>query len=215
LNLMGLTLAVCFCVVGFYAVAMQGQRASEPHRFVVAKDFAPGGALDFTVNAGDVRIVRNLQPSQVRLEVAVTTRQLGPAEAQKRWVKRMEVNGSHATIDLQLPMGRSAGLVTIYVPAATSLVAKMHAGRLTVGGVKGNKDLRVGSGVLTLRVADPAAYQHVRAEVRLGELSDGIFHGKQNGMLGRTMVAEGKGQYQLLLHVGTGELVLTGEDGGL
>lgn len=210
----GLALAMCVCA------AVQGQestslhpRTDEPRRFVVERSLSPGGALDLVVNAGDVRIVRNLQPGKIRLQVEIMSPQLDSARAQQRWVKRIEVEGSHASIDLQLPTGRSAGLVTIYVPPVTSLVVKLHAGRLTVGGVKGDKDLRVGSGMLTLRETDASEYQHVRADVHLGELTDDVFHVKQNGLWGRRLIVEGKGRYQLLLHVGTGDLVLTGEDG--
>lgn len=216
MRLAGLVLVACSCG------ALQGQhsagphpRTDEPRMFVIEKALPEGAALDLVVNAGEVRIVRNLQPGQIRLEVGVTGHQLDPVLAQQRWVKRMNVEGGHAAIDLRLPTGRSAGLVTIYVPPVTTLVVKMQGGSLTVAGVKGDKDLRVESGMLTLRGADPVAYGHVRADVRLGELTDGVFHSKQSGLWGGTLILEGKGRYQLLLHVGAGDLVLTGEDGGM
>ncbi len=89
----------------------------------------------------------------------------------------------------------------------------LHAGKLVVRGVKGNKNLHVGSGDLTLREADPATYASVKAEVGLGELTDGVFHGKEGGVLGREMEVQGKGKYQLYMHLGIGDLQITQEDG--
>jgi hypothetical protein len=187
----------------------------QPRRFLVTKALSPGGTVNFEANDADVRIVRNIEETQIRLEVGVENAHLDPAQAEQRWLKRMDVEGSQASIQLHLPTDRSAGSVTLYVPPVTSLVVTLHSGRLTVNGVKGDKNLTVGTGILTLREADPSVYQHVKAEVSVGRLTDGVFHGKESGLLGRKLIAEGKGPYQLLLHVGNGDIVLTEEDGGL
>src|SRR5664279_3202464 len=179
--------------------------AGQPSRFVIAKPISPGGAVNVYVNNADMRIVRNLDEAQVRLEVEVESGRLEPAQAQQLWLKQFEVVGDKASIQLQLPTDRSAGSVTLYLPALTPLVVKQHAGRLTVNGVKGDKNLNVGSGMLTLREADPSSYLHVKAEVGVGQITNEVFHGKESGLLGRKLVVEGNGLYQLLLHVGNGD----------
>ncbi len=196
--------------------ASQPERAAggQPRRFVVAKAISPGGTVNFDVNDADVRIVRNLDQAQVRLEVEVETVRLEPEQAQHLWLKQFDVEGDKVSIHLQLPTDRSAGSVTLYVPTLISLVVKQHAGRLTVNGVKGDKNLNVGSGTLTLREAEPLSYQHVKVAVGVGQITNEVFHGKESGLLGRTLVVEGGGTYQLLLHVGNGDIFLTPEDGG-
>jgi hypothetical protein len=216
-----------WAVMAVVCVAVQAQQphdtgqltahpiTGEPRRFVVTKALSPDGTVNFDANDADVRIVRNLDQTHIRLEVGVEDARLDPAQAEQRWLKRMDVAGSNASIELHLPTGRSSGSVTLYVPPVTALVVTLHAGRLTVNGVKGDKNLTVGTGMLTLREADPSAYQHVTAEVGVGQLTDSVFHGKESGLLGRKLIVEGKGPYQLLLHVGKGDIELTAEDGGL
>ncbi len=212
-------------VVGIAAIclALQAQQPAsspepaagvQPRRFVIAKAISSGGTVNFDVNDADVRIVRDLDQAQVRLEVEVETGRVEPEQAQQLWLKQFDAEGDKVSIHLQLPTDRSAGSVTLYVPTLTSLVVKQHAGRLTVNGVKGDKNLNVGSGTLTLREADPSSYQHVKVAVGVGQITNEVFHGKESGLLGRTLVVEGSGTYQLLLHVGNGDIFLTPEDGG-
>ena len=104
-------------------------------------------------------------------------------------------------------------MTTLYLPEITSMAVDLHAGKLVVRGVKGNKNLHVGAGALTLREADSATYASVKAEVGLGQLTDGVFHGKEGGMLGREMEVQGPGKYQLYMHLGIGDLQITQEDG--
>lgn len=184
-------------------------------RVVVSREFASGGTVSLRMNSGDLRVIRNTHANELRIEIMIESPKVDPAQARQEWVKRMNVEGDSAAIELKLPSDRIAGATTLYVPVETALKVAMHVGKLVVSGVKGSKDLSVGTGMLTLREAEPSAYKHVKADVSLGEMSDGVFHGKQSGLLGRSLVADGQGSYQLLLHVGTGDLVLTGEDGSL
>src|SRR5450631_602671 len=206
--------AICLVMQAQQPASPSEQTGGQPRRFVIAKSIPPGGTVTFDVNDADVRIVRNLDETQVRLEVKVETGHLDLEQAQQLWLKQFDAEGDRVSIQLQLPTDRSAGSVTLYVPTLTPLVVKQHAGRLTVNGVKGDKNLNVGSGMLTLREADPSSYLHVKAEVGVGQITNEVFHGKESGLLGRKLVVEGSGPYRLLLHVGNGDIVLTPEDGG-
>lgn len=206
--------AICLAVQAQQPASPPERDAGKPRRFVIAKALSPGGTVNFDVNDADVRIVRNLDPTQVRLEVEVETMRLEPEQAQQLWLKQFDAEGDKVSIRLQLPTDRSAGSVTLYVPTVASLAVKQHAGRLTVNGIKGDKNLNVGSGTLTLREAEPSSYLHVKVAVGVGQITNEVFHGKESGLLGRTLVVEGGGTYQLLLHVGNGDIFLTPEDGG-
>lgn len=188
-------------------------RGEESDKVILQKDFAPGGEVDFKVNSGDIRIVRNNEPEQIRLEIHLQTKGFDTSLAVQKWVRTFEVQGDHASILLQLPGSKTVGLTTLYLPETTSMAVDLHAGKLVVRGVKGNKNLRVGSGSLTLREADSAAYASVKAEVGLGQLSDWVFHGKEGGVLGREMEVAGPGKYRLYMHLGIGDLQITQEDG--
>ena len=188
-------------------------RGDDSDKVVLQKPFALGGEVDFKVNSGDLRIVRNQQHEQIRLEIHLQTKGFDTSLALQKWVRTFEVQGNHATISLQLPSNKTVGLTTLYLPEITSMAVDLHAGKLVVRGVKGNKNLHVGAGALTLREADSATYASVRAEVGLGQLTDGVFHGKEVGMLGREMEVQGPGKYQLYMHLGIGDLQITQEDG--
>jgi hypothetical protein len=188
-------------------------RADAADKVVIAKEFASGGAVDFKVSSGDIRIVRNQVPGQIRLEIQLQTKGFDTSLAVQKWVRTFVVEGDHASISLQLPSSKTVGLATLYLPEITSMTVDLHAGKLVVRGVKGNKNLHVGNGALTLREADSATYASVKAEVGLGQLVDGVFHGKESGMLGREMEVQGKGKYQLYMHLGAGDLQITQEDG--
>lgn len=188
-------------------------RGDEADKVIVQKEFVSGGEVDLKVNSGDIRIVRNHEPEQIRLEIHLQTKGFDTSLAVQKWVRSFEVQGDHASILLQLPGSKTVGLTTLYLPEITSMAVDLHAGRLVVRGVKGNKNLHVGSGSLTLREADSAAYASVKAEVGLGQLTDGVFHGKEGGMLGREMQLQGTGKYRLYMHLGIGDLQITQEDG--
>jgi len=188
-------------------------RGDEADKIIVVKEFASGGEVDLKVNSGDIRIVRNHEPEQIRLEIHLQTKGFDTSLAVQKWIRAFEVQGNHASILLQLPGSKTVGLTTLYLPEITSIAVDLHAGKLVVRGVKGSKNLHVGSGNLTLREADPATYASVKAEVGLGQLSDWVFHGKEGGTLGREMEAQGPGKYQLYMHLGIGDLQITQEDG--
>jgi hypothetical protein len=206
-----------FCLLLSGPLRAQGpmlvHRGDDSDKVVLQKEFASGGEVEFKVNQGDIRVVRNQDRGQLRLEIQLQTKGFDTSLAVQKWVHTFEVEGNHASIALQLPSNKTVGLTTLYLPEITSMTVDLHAGKLVVRGVKGNKKLHVGSGALTLREADSATYASVKAEVGLGQLTDGVFHGKESGMLGREMEVQGKGKYQLYMHLGAGDLQITQEDG--
>src|SRR4051794_29417360 len=78
-------------------------RGDESDKMVVQKEFVSGGEVDFKINSGNVRIVRNHEPEQIRLEIHLQTKGFDTSLAVQKWVRAFDVQGNHASIALQLP----------------------------------------------------------------------------------------------------------------
>lgn len=97
--------------------------------------------------------------------------------------------------------------VTIAVPRATNLYARMRAGDLSVDGIDGDKDLELLAGDLSIQVADATNYGPVDLSVRFGDVS-GCQFGSPKGWLGNSLKRDGSGRYRLHAHVFAGDLTL-------
>lgn len=202
---------------GLGAAALPGAHQDaqdKPQPLVVSRAFPLHGRVVLVVNVGDVHVVRNPDAQQIRLQIE--PRQAVSAAEMQGWIKRFEVEGDHASLELKLPRtGHSAGPVTLYVPQAASLKVDVGIGDITVAGVEGDKDLRVSVGELVLRDGNPSSYGHLETSVRVGDLKDSLFHAQQRGWLGREANFDRAGRYSLVARVGIGDLTMTGEDAGL
>ena len=78
---------------------------------------------------------------------------------------------------------------------------------MSVQGVKGNKDLELTGGNLTIQVGSPEDYAHVDLSVRFGDVSGSQF-GDPKGWLGNSVRKDGSGKYKFHAHVMAGDLVL-------
>ena len=97
--------------------------------------------------------------------------------------------------------------ITIAIPRATNLYARMRGGDLSVQGVEGDKDLELTGGNLTIQVGSPEDYAHVDLSVRFGDVSGSQF-GDPKGWLGNSVRKDGSGKYKFHAHVMAGDLVL-------
>lgn len=97
--------------------------------------------------------------------------------------------------------------VTITVPAATNLYVRMTAGELTVGAVKGNKDIEVKAGNVTVNVGKSSEWAQVEASVTTGNLEAPAFQSNDSGLF-RSLHWSGPGQYRLHASLTAGNLRL-------
>ena len=120
-------------------------------------------------------------------------------------------DGSKLSIDRAHTQHGNHGLqITIEVPRRTNLSVRMFAGQVTVEEIKGDKDIEIGAGQITISSIHAGDYRSVKASVGAGEVQAQAF-GADKGGLFRTFNRENpNGDYRLQAHVTTGQIQLLG-----
>jgi hypothetical protein len=103
--------------------------------------------------------------------------------------------------------------ITIEVPHRTSLSIRMFAGEVRVEEVKGDKDIEVGAGQITISSIHDEDYRSVNASVSIGEVQARAFGTDKGGFFRSFTRKNLKGDYRLHAHVTTGEIDLLGNAG--
>ncbi len=106
--------------------------------------------------------------------------------------------------------GNNGFQVKIEVPVRTNLSIRMFAGQITVEEVKGDKDIEVGAGQITISSIHDGDYRKVNASVSVGEVQARAFRTDQGGFFRKFSKEDSKGDYQLRAHVTTGQIELLG-----
>jgi hypothetical protein len=163
-------------------------------------EFAPGGRLQLEVRSGDVRI-SGTDSNKISIHYEGRNgNDIGEV------VVRCKKLGSNA--ELSISGGpRNDLAIRIEVPRVTDLHVRMPFGDLKVESVRGNKDVQVHAGQLTMEIGDPKDYAQIEASVITGELNSAAL-GLSKGGLFRSFKQSGPGKYKLYAHVGSGELDL-------
>ena len=97
--------------------------------------------------------------------------------------------------------------MTVLVPKKSDLVVRIFAGEVEIKDIKGNKNVELSAGNLTIGVGDPADYFHVQASVTTGNIEAQVFGEERDGLF-RSFEKSGSGKYKLVAHVGAGNLTL-------
>jgi hypothetical protein len=165
-------------------------------------DFAAGGKLKLRVRSGEIEIVGTREP-----KISVDLSGSSAHEARAKKVKvRFRKTGRDG--EMKVTGGPTNDLtITIRVPSETDLHARIPFGEVEVAKVRGNLDIELHAGDLTVDVGDPKDYAYVDASVIAGDLDGGPFSEYKDGLF-RSFEAEGKGRYRLHAHVGAGDLRL-------
>ena len=203
------TLSACAQSGGTGDAARQKLDLPKPVPLVLTKDLGSGGTLVLDMNVGEVHVARNREAH--RIELKIQPERFDDEAQVAGWVRRFEVSGEHAAIDLDLPKNgdhHHSAEVTISLPAETSLKLDLGIGEMIVDGIRGDKDLHVGIGQLTIAVENPAEYGPVEASVKIGDVEAGGFGLVESGGFFRTVKMETRRSYRLRAHVGIGDLAL-------
>jgi hypothetical protein len=170
------------------------------------REFAAGGMLHVRLSVGDLQVRRG-DGNKISLRYTVKSRhEKNVKEARVDF----DVRGNDASIEFHAPYGSNTEFdVELEVPANTNLYVHEKVGDLTVENIEGDKELELGVG--DIRVArEPSGYRLVRASAGIGDVnSDG--YGETTGWLGKTLKYHGDGKYELLAHVGVGDITLEGK----
>lgn len=100
--------------------------------------------------------------------------------------------------------------IKVEVPRKTNLSVRMFAGEVRVEEIKGDKDIEVGAGQITIFSIHDGEYRSVNASVGIGEVQARAFGVDKGGFFRSFSKADSSGDYRLRAHVTTGEIDLLG-----
>ena len=117
---------------------------------------------------------------------------------------KLAIEGTH------LQHGNNNLRVRIEVPRRTSLRVRMFAGEVKVEEIKGDKDIEVGAGQITITAIHESDYRTVSASVGVGEVNAPAFNANRGGFFRSVAKSKATGDYRLHAHVTTGQIDLLG-----
>jgi hypothetical protein len=100
--------------------------------------------------------------------------------------------------------------IRIEVPRRTNLSIRMFAGEVRVEEVKGDKDIDLGAGQITISSIHDGDYRSVNASVSVGAVQARAFGANKGGFFRSFSRKNSSGDYRLQAHVTTGEIDLLG-----
>jgi hypothetical protein len=137
--------------------------------------FRQGAELQLDIRAGDIDISGSDAP------VVRVSCELKSADKAGDVIITFSDTGSRGR--LRIHGGpRDEVRLHIQVPKESHLVVRCTAGDLDVVGVRGNKDVSLRAGDLTISVGDPADYAFAEASVTAGDLQAGAFGVHKGGL---------------------------------
>jgi hypothetical protein len=168
------------------------QEGSSP----VVREFVSGGQIKMNLESGGYDVKPGTD-NQIRIS-------WNHAGAKDVRVK-LNINGPVANLEVQnTPNNFHA---TIEVPANADLRIRLTAGALTVGRIKGNKDVESNAGDVNIAVGEANEWSKVAASVRAGNLDAAAFNVSKGGLF-RSFDWSGPGKYRLEVHLMAGNLSL-------
>lgn len=117
---------------------------------------------------------------------------------------KLSIKGAH------LDHGNNGLQIRIEVPRRTHLSVRMFAGEVRVEEVKGDKDIEIGAGQVTISQIHGGDYRSVDASVSAGEVKAQAFGADKGGLFRSFSRNNASGEYRLHAHVTTGEIDLLG-----
>jgi hypothetical protein len=116
---------------------------------------------------------------------------------------KLTIEGSHVRHDNNLQ-------IKIEVPWKTNLRVRMPAGEVKVEEIKGDKDIDLYAGQITISSAHEWNYRSVNASVAIGQVRASVYDADKGGFFRNFTKKTADGEYRLHAHVTTGEIDLVG-----
>jgi hypothetical protein len=117
---------------------------------------------------------------------------------------KLTIEGAHSH------HGQNNLQIRIQIPRRTNLRVRMFAGDLKVEEIKGDKDLQLGAGQITITALHQSEYRNIDASVGIGEVRAPAFNTDKGGFFRSLVKTTTDGEYRLRAHVSTGEIDLLG-----
>jgi hypothetical protein len=198
-NALVMLVGFCTLVLCLPTVQAQSSEREEVGKSPVEARFVSGGQVRMSLCPGAIEVT-GTDDSQLR--VSYTTR----ADEEKEVRVRIQVNGDHAAIRVRGCPHNNFEL-RIEVPKISNLYARMFAGEMNIDGIRGDKDVEIHAGHLTMEIGRPEENGHVDASVVTGDLEASAFDVSKGGLF-RSFDHHGPGKFRVHAHVGAGQLEL-------
>jgi hypothetical protein len=155
-----------------------------------------GGTIEMQLDGGNYE-VRAGADDGIRVALSGNS---GQAKA------AVDTNGTRADIKVT-DTPHSNFRATIEVPATSNLRIRLSGGNLTIGAIKGNKDVESQAGNTEIAVGNPDDYGNVDVSVTVGNIESDSFGGSKSGLM-PSLKWTGPGKYAIHAHSGAGNLTL-------
>jgi hypothetical protein len=183
---------------GMLVLVLTGSTFAQSPSNPTVMEFVSGGDIKLQVSAGGVEI---LPAKDNRITIRWTTKN---PDDMGRVKIRSRLTDNNADIDVDGPRNFYP---TIELPEKSNLIIRVSAGDVNVGEFKGDKDIRLRAGDLSIKMGDPDVYEDVDISVTTGGLDASRFDVSKGG-LWRSFKHRGRGIYKLYAHVTAGQLTL-------
>lgn len=117
---------------------------------------------------------------------------------------RLTIQGNHLRHD-------NGVQIRIEVPWKTNLSLRMPAGEVKVDEIKGDKDIDIYAGQITITSFHEWNYRSVNASVTIGEVRAPMYNADKGGFFRSITKKSAEGEYRLHAHVMTGQIDLEGK----
>ena len=179
-------------------------------RHLVSRPFSGSGNLDLTICAGEVRL---LPSTDGRLHLDVELRG-GPSANLAAYVTQLDVGSKEGRIQLAFTKAQRA-FIAVRIPSTNQLhsVTRLGAGELSARGdsPRGDRELKVGSGSITLYLRANSQFASLEANVAIGSFHDRR-PGGTSSHFAVNRVIEGSGGGRIAAEVGSGSINLLPEE---
>lgn len=185
--------AMFLAALSLAPVSLVAQNSGSP----AEKDFVSSGRIKMTLESGDYKI---LASSDNRIHVRWNEASASGVHVQ------LTTNGDSADVRVENTPNNNFH-ATIEVPALADLRIRLTAGDLTVRGVKGDKDIEIRAGDLSISVGNSSDWGDVDASVTAGDIHASPFQASKGGLF-RSFHWKGPGKYRLHVHLTAGDVDL-------
>jgi hypothetical protein len=161
----------------------------------------PDREISMTLRSGDVTITGRGAPG---LRVSCVLDGAGAGGHLAR-----EIRITFAAGHLTIRGGPDEGVhFRIEVPNSMNLVVRCSAGDLNIFGIKGDKDIALNAGNMTIEVGNSGDYRHAEASVLAGNLNAEVFGAVKDGLFRSFRTDSPRGRYRLHAQLLAGNLAL-------
>lgn len=173
-KIIALSFIVLVIVAAFWINQRNVNTARSGVKGPVEYDFPQGGNVTLDLSAGDYEI-RGTSDNKIRVRYSYAHYLRDTASITAK------INGSDAHINIDGP-GNSGFHVVIEIPEKSHLKTDLTAGKLSVRGIEGNKELDANAGKIDIEIGDTRQSRDVNLSLLSGKIEARPWHANRGGL---------------------------------